>query len=138
MESASQSAFVPLASGGFGLQGMALYMAIVLALLVVLFLLTWWLGDNKPDNVKCSPYESGIIPSGSARFPFPASFYLVAIFFLIFDVEAAYIFSWAIAFEELGWTGWLRITFFIFILLASFLYIWKKGGLEWNPSSRKK
>ncbi len=138
MESASQSAFVPLASGGFGLQGMALYMAIVLALLVVLFLLTWWLGDKKPDNVKCSPYESGIIPSGSARFPFPASFYLVAIFFLIFDVEAAYIFSWAIAFEELGWTGWLRITFFIFILLASFLYIWKKGGLEWNPSSRKK
>jgi len=138
MESAPQSVFVSFASGGPGLQGMSLYTAIVLGLMAALLILTWWLGDKKPNAVKCSPYESGIIPSGSARFPFPAPFYLVAIFFLIFDVEAAYIFSWAIVFEDLGWKGWLQITFFIFILLVSFLYIWKKGGLEWGPVSRKK
>ena len=83
MEPASPSSvFVPLASGSSDLPGISLYAAIVLALIVVILLLTWWLGQNKPNAVKCSPYESGIIPSGSARFPYPAPFYLVAIFFL--------------------------------------------------------
>jgi NADH-quinone oxidoreductase subunit A len=62
----------------------------------------------------------------------PVPFYLVAIFFLIFDVEAAFIFAWAIAFRELGWAGWLEISLFIIILMLSLFYIWKKGGLDWR------
>ena len=61
----------------------------------------------------------------------------MAAFFLIFDVEAVYIFSWAIAAELLGWAGWLQISFFIIVLLISLFYLWKKGGLEWGPTSAK-
>jgi NADH-quinone oxidoreductase subunit A len=88
--------------------------------------------EKKSNPEKLRPYESGIIPTGSARLRYPVPFFLVAIFFLIFDVEAAYIFSWAI-----GWAGWLQISFFIFVLLLGLLYIWKKGGLEWGPTSKK-
>jgi hypothetical protein len=62
-------------------------------------------------------------------------FYLLATFFLIFDVEALYILSWAVAAEPLGWEGWMQISFFIFVLLVSLFYLWKKGGLEWGPKS---
>ena len=64
--------------------------------------------------------------------------FMVAVFFLLFDVEGAFIFSWAIAAEPLGWAGWLQISFFIFILLLGLAYIWVKGGLAWGPTSHKK
>ncbi|MBI4772985.1 MAG: NADH-quinone oxidoreductase subunit A [Deltaproteobacteria bacterium] len=92
------------------------------------------LGEKKPSPEKARPYECGIIPTGSARFHYPIPFYLVAIFFLIFDVEAAFIFSWAVAFEQLGWIGYLRITFFIVVLLFSLFYVWKKGALDWKKA----
>ncbi len=111
---------------------MIVYGAMVFALMAVLLFLTAWLGEKTQGGIKLSLYESGIPPTGSARFPYPAPFYLVAIFFLIFDVEAAYIFSWAIAFERLGFRGWLQISFFILILLVSLLYLWRKRGLEWG------
>jgi NADH-quinone oxidoreductase subunit A len=104
----------------------------VLALIGVLLFLCGWLGEKKKSLEKGRPYECGVIPTGDARFRYPVPFYLVAVFFLIFDVEAAYIFAWAVAFEDLGWSGWLRMTFFIFVLLLSLLYIWKKGGLDWK------
>ena len=63
---------------------------------------------------------------------------MVAIFFLIFDVEGAYIFSWAVAAKELGWTGWFQISFFIFVLIAGLVYIWAKGGLGWGPDQSRK
>ena len=85
-----------------------------------------------------TPYESSIVPSGQARFRYPVPFYLVAAFFLIFDVEAAYIFSWAVAFDQLGWSGWLQISFFILVLFLSLLYLWWKGGLEWGASTRRR
>jgi NADH-quinone oxidoreductase subunit A len=96
------------------------------------------LGVKNETAEKLTPYESGVIPTGSARFRYPVPFYLVATFFLIFDVEAAFIFSWAVAFEELGWEGWLRISFFIIVLLVSLFYIWVKGGLDWGPATRRK
>jgi NADH-quinone oxidoreductase subunit A len=108
-----------------------------LVLVIALLLTSSWLGEKKPNPEKRRPYECGIIPTGTARFRYPIAFYLIAAFFLIFDVEAAYIFSWAIAFDRLGWTGWLQISFFIVILLISLFYIWKKGGLEWGPTVRK-
>ncbi len=118
-----------LALGVFALMG--------LVLIVAFLCLASWLGQKKPNPEKLRPYECGIVPTGTARFPYPVAFYLTAAFFLIFDVEAAYIFSWAIAFDRLGWSGWLQISFFIAILLISLLYLWKKGGLEWGPTARR-
>jgi NADH-quinone oxidoreductase subunit A len=115
-----------------GVMSLVLYSAMVLSLIGILLFLTRWLGEKKPTAEKLRPYECGIIPTGSARFPYPVPFYLVAIFFLVFDVEAAFIFAWAVAFRELGWTGWLGISIFIVILLLSLVYIWNKGGLDWR------
>jgi NADH-quinone oxidoreductase subunit A len=118
-----------------GLLSAFLFVAIVAGLLALLLFLTGWLGERRPDPEKARPYECGVIPSGGARFRYPVPFYLVAVFFLIFDVEAAFIFSWAVAMDDLGWRGWLQVSFFIIILLLSLFYIWKKGGLDWSPTA---
>jgi NADH-quinone oxidoreductase subunit A len=114
-----------------GLGAFLLYGGMVTALIALLLFLAYWLGEKKPTAEKNRPYECGIIPTGPARLSLPVPFYLVAVFFLIFDVEAVFIFTWAVAFQELGWPGWLAISFFILLLLAGLYYIWKKQGLEW-------
>ena len=115
---------------------MTLYGFMVTVLIAVLLFISSWLGQKKPSPEKLRVYESGIIPTGTARLRYPVPFYLVAIFFLIFDVEGAFIFSWAIACENLGWSGWFQITFFIFVLMLGLVYIWVKGGLEWGPRTK--
>ncbi len=110
------------------------YTLMVLVLIGVLLFLTGWLGERKKNPEKERPYECGVIPTGLARFRYPVPFYLVAIFFLIFDVEGAYIFAWAVAFDELGWLGYLRISFFIVVLLFSLFYVWRKGALDWKKA----
>ncbi len=120
-----------------GLFSLVLYTALVAGLLAILLVLTSWLGEKKPDYEKQRPYECGVIPTGGARFRFPVPFYLVAVFFLIFDVEAAFIFAWAVAMEKLSWLGWLQISFFIIVLLASLFYLWAKGGLDWRPAASR-
>jgi NADH-quinone oxidoreductase subunit A len=106
----------------------------ILALVAALLFIASWLGEKKINPDKLRPYESGIIPTGSARLHYPIPFFLVAVFFLIFDVEGAYIFSWAISCDRLGWSGWLQISFFIIMLLLGLVYIWRKGGLDWGPT----
>ena len=120
-----------------GFLSLIIYALLVFILVAVLLFLSSWLGEKKKEPEKLTPFESGIRPTGAARFRYPVPFYLVAVFFLIFDVEAVYILSWAIAVEPLGWAGWLQISFFIVILLISLFYIWKKGGLEWGPTPAK-
>lgn len=120
-----------------GIFSLALYVVIVLILTGMLLFLCRWLGQRKPSVDKLRPYESGIIPTGPARLRYPVPFFMVAIFFLIFDVEGAYIFSWAVAAKELGWVGWFQIGFFILVLIAGLVYVWAKGGLEWGPSQTK-
>ncbi len=120
-----------------GIFSLILYGILIMALIAVMLFIASWIGEKKPNNEKLRPYESGVIPTGSARLRYPVPFYLVAIFFLIFDVEGAYIFSWAIAWENLGWSGWLQISFFIGVLILGLVYIWKKGGLEWGPAGEK-
>lgn len=120
-----------------GVFSLFIYAAAVLALTAALLFLTAWLGARRPSVEKLRAYESGIIPTGSARLRLPVPFFLVAIFFLIFDVEGAYIFSWAVACHDLGWRGWLQISFFITILILGLIYIWRKGGLEWGPTLKK-
>jgi len=116
---------------------LGVYTALVLGLIVLILILTTWLGQKVDTEEKLRPYECGVIPTGMARLHYPVPFYLVATFFLIFDVEAAFIFAWAIAFEPLGWAGWLQMSFFIIVLLVSLFYLWQKGGLEWSPSYRR-
>ena len=120
-----------------GIFSLVIFALMVTAVIGLLLFIASWLGEKKPNTEKLRPYESGVIPTGSARLRYPVPFYLVAIFFLLFDVEAAYIFSWAIAWEKLGWAGWLRISFFIAVLILGLVYVWIKGGLEWGPTRIK-
>lgn len=114
------------------LLSLVLYFIFVMALVGILLFIAGWLGEKKKNLEKERPYECGVIPTGVARLYQPVAFYLVATFFLIFDVEAVFIFTWAVAFRQLGWLGWLQVSFFIFVLLISLFYIWNKGGLDWG------
>jgi NADH-quinone oxidoreductase subunit A len=120
-----------------GIFSLTIYVILIVAIVASQLFIAVWLGEKKRTTEKLRPYESGIIPTGTARLRYPVPFYLVAIFFLIFDVEGTYIFAWAIAHGELGWPGWLQISFFIVVLLLGLCYIWRKGGLDWGPITQK-
>jgi NADH-quinone oxidoreductase subunit A len=113
---------------------LALYTAVAVLLIGFLLLAAWWLGVKTRSANKGMPYESGVIPTGSARLAYPVPFYLVAIFFIVFDVEAVFIFTWAAAWDLLGLAGMIQITFFIVVLLLGLAWLWIKGGLDWGPS----
>jgi len=120
-----------------GVFSLVIYGMMIFVLVAALLFIASWLGEKKVNPDKLRPYESGIIPTGSARLRYPIPFFLVAVFFLIFDVEGAFIFAWAIAHGGLGWAGWLQISFFIVLLLLGLFYIWRKGGLDWGPITQK-
>ena len=130
----SSGVFSPWEPGIFSL---AIFVVLILIFVASQLFIAVWLGERKKTAEKLRPYESGIIPTGVARLRYPVPFYLVAIFFLIFDVEGAFIFAWAIAHGELGWPGWMQISFFIVLLLLGLFYIWRKGGLDWGPITQK-
>jgi NADH-quinone oxidoreductase subunit A len=109
---------------------LAVYFVIVIALVVALLGLSALLGEHHCERATGRPYESGIASTGSARLRFGASFYLVAVFFVIFDLEAAFIFSWAVALRDIGWTGYVEGVLFIGVLLAALVYLWRVGGLD--------
>ncbi|HXE94944.1 MAG TPA: NADH-quinone oxidoreductase subunit A [Dongiaceae bacterium] len=115
----------------------AIYSLVSVILIGGLLLAAWWLGAKRTSITKRMPYESGVAPSGSARLAWPVPFYLVAIFFIVFDVEAAFIFTWAVAWDLLGIAGLVQITVFIVILFAGLVWLWLKGGLDWGPSSER-
>jgi NADH-quinone oxidoreductase subunit A len=115
------------------LLSLGLYTGIAVFLIAVLLLLAWGLGHKSHSRVKGEPYESGVLPTGDARLRDPVPFYLVAIFFIVFDVEMIFIVSWAVAWDLLGWPGFLTVAFFIFILFVGLVHLWKTGGLDWGP-----
>jgi NADH-quinone oxidoreductase subunit A len=119
------------------LLALAMYGLLVLALMALLLFCCSWLGEGKSSREKLRPYESGIIPTGTAQLRSPVPFYLVAIFFLIFDVEAVFILSWAVAFDQLGWAGWAQVALFTVLLLFGLFYVWRKGGLNWGLAASK-
>ena len=100
--------------------------------LVVSKVLTVLLGDNNPDPQKLSPYECGFEAFEDARMKFDVRYYLVAILFILFDLEIAFFFPWAIVLQELGWFGFFAMMVFLGILVAGFIYEWKKGALDWE------
>jgi len=109
---------------------LAAYFGIVITLVVALRVSAALLGEHHRERATGRPYESGIASTGSARLRFGASFYLVAVFFVIFDLEAAFVFSWAVALREIGWTGYVDGVVFIGVLLAALVYLWRVGGLD--------
>src|SRR5450755_1575586 len=106
----------------------------VLAVLVAgaLITLSFVLGKRVKDKVKDSPYECGIAPTGSARERFSVKFYLVAIVFILFDIEAVFLYPWAVVYRQLKFFGFVEMLLFIVLVLSGFFYIWKKGALDWS------
>lgn len=115
---------------------LAVYLGLVVLLVATMLVLAWLLGQRRRTAATNDVYESGIVHIGNAQIPVSVEFYLVAIFFVIFDLETVFIFAWAIAFFELGWHGYLAILLFIFILTVALVYEWRSGALEWGTKTR--
>jgi NADH-quinone oxidoreductase subunit A len=116
---------------------LVVYAAIVAALVAAMLGLSYVLGQRHHDRSTDFPYESGILSEGSARVRLSFKFYLVAMFFVIFDLEAVFIFAWAVAVRETGWTGYIEISIFIAVLLAALAYLWRVGALDWSSGRFK-
>ena len=120
---------------GSGLQAYAplvlqlLIAAVLASLLVSLSSLIGW---RKPSRAKQQPYECGMEPTGDAREPFSDRFYLVAMVFILFDVEAIFLYPWAFVFRDLKLYGFVEMMLYIAILLVGYIYLWKKGALDWH------
>jgi len=115
---------------------MIVYFIAVLGLVASMLVLSYLLGQRHAERATTEPYESGIVSTGSARLRFSVKFYLVAILFVIFDLEVAFVIAWAIAFRELGWAGYLGVLFFIVVLVAALIYEWRLGALDWGSTNR--
>ena len=98
----------------------------------VLLVLSALIGKHKRTREKDMPYECGIRPTGDAREPFSVQFYLVALVFILFDIEAIFLYPWALVYRELRLFGFVEMLLYIIILLAGYIYLWKKGALDWN------
>ncbi len=99
--------------------------------------LSYVLGQRHKETATNDPYEGGILSTGSARIRFSSQFYLVAMLFVIFDVETIFIFSWAIAFQELGWYGYAGMIVFLILLIVVLIYEWRAGALDFGPDGQK-
>jgi len=108
------------------------YSLIVVVLVPALLVASSLLGQKRQDHATHDVYESGIVSTGSAQLKIAVPFYLTAILFIIFDLEAAFLVAWAISIREDGWLGYIEVFIFITILLAGLLYLWKSGALEWR------
>jgi len=114
-----------------------LYATAVILLVAGILLISHFLGERHSEPATGETYESGIKATGNGRKRFPVHFYIVAMFFVIFDLEAAFIIAWAVAVKEVGWTGYLAVLVFIGVLLVVLLYEWKTGALDFGPKGKK-
>lgn len=111
---------------------LVVYFAAVILIVSGMLGVSYVLGQRHSERATGMPYEGGIVSEGSARVRFSAKFYLVAMFFVVFDVEAAFIFTWAIVVREAGWTGFWEVTIFTAILISALAYLWRIRALEWT------
>jgi NADH-quinone oxidoreductase subunit A len=109
-----------------------LHLLVAMGLAGAILLLSVIVGRHRPTRAKMQPYECGVQPTGDAREPFSVKFYLVAMVFILFDVEAIFLYPWAYVYRELHWFGFAEMLLYILILLAGYIYLWKKGALDWN------
>jgi NADH-quinone oxidoreductase subunit A len=111
---------------------LAVVFALAGILAAVLVGLAALLGPRRPSAEKASPFECGSEPIGSAHDRFGVKFYLVALLFIVFDIEAVFIYPWAVLLRELGWSGYATMLVFAFTLVVALAYVWKKGALDWQ------
>lgn len=114
---------------------MAVYFFAALGLAAAMIGLSYLLGQRHKERQTDEPYESGIAPTGSARLRFDVKFYLIAVFFVIFDIESVFVLAWSVAYRESGWTGYGGIVFFVATLAAALVYLWRLGALEWGTTA---
>jgi NADH-quinone oxidoreductase subunit A len=115
-----------------GWAGIGLMILVGIGFSVVMLGLSSLLGPSKPTPEKLAPYECGMPPVGDARERQSVKFYLVAMIFLLFDIEVAFLYPWAMALRELGWGGYVQVLLFMFLLLGGYIYVWRKGVLDWG------
>jgi NADH-quinone oxidoreductase subunit A len=96
------------------------------------------LGGRNWGRAKYEPFESGVVSVGGARLRLSAKFYLIAMFFVIFDVEALFLYAWAVCVREAGWAGFVEVSIFVAVLLVGLVYIWRLGALDWAPQGRRR
>jgi NADH-quinone oxidoreductase subunit A len=114
------------------------YFVGIVALVLVILGLSAIVGErSKMEKATAEPFESGVVSVGSSQMPISVEFYLVAMFFVIFDLETVFIFAWAVAFYELGWFGYFAISVFVLVLVIALIYEWKSGALDWGVKTRK-
>lgn len=116
---------------------MAVYFALVLLVVAGMLLVSYLLGQRHRESQTAEPYESGIASTGTARMRFDVKFYLVAMFFVIFDLESVFIFSWAVSIRQTGWAGYGEMMVFIVVLLAALVYLWRLGALDWGTKKKR-
>jgi NADH-quinone oxidoreductase subunit A len=112
-----------------------LQVGIAMAVATLMLGLSYFLGKKVRDRVKDLPYESGIVPTGDARQRFSVKFYLVGMLFILFDIEAIFLYPWAVVYRELKMFAFVEMLVFIVLILCGFFYIWKKGALDWSYAS---
>jgi NADH-quinone oxidoreductase subunit A len=108
------------------------FIAIGVALGLFVMTLGWMLGPHRSNKAKLSPYECGFEAFEDARMPFDVRYYLVAILFIIFDLETAFLFPWAVVLRRIGWLGFWAMMIFLLVLIVGFVYEWRRGALEWE------
>jgi NADH-quinone oxidoreductase subunit A len=111
------------------------YVLAAIGLCSIMISLAAFLGGRAKGRGKNTPFESGVDSVGSARLRFSAKFYLIAMFFVIFDVEALYLFAWSVSVRESGWVGFIEAATFIVLLLVGLIYLWRIGALDWAPKN---
>jgi NADH-quinone oxidoreductase subunit A len=119
-----------------GWLGILIMIALGVAFSAVMIGLSMLVGPRNPTPEKLAPYECGMPAVGDARERQSVKFYLVAMIFLLFDIEVAFLYPWAMALVDLGWTGFIQIVTFFLILLVGYIYVWRKGILDWGPVAR--
>ena len=129
-------AIAAVEAGTLALWPLAVYFGAAVAIAAAMLGVSYVLGQRHNDRATGAPYESGILVTGSARLRLSVKFYLIAVFFVIFDLEAAFVLTWAIAFREAGWAGYAEMVVFVAVLLAALVYLWRRGALDWGPGKR--
>ena len=121
-----------------------LYLSLVVVVAAVMIIMPSLLGERhrrKPqrrnERGTAEPYESGIAPTGTAKLRVPLQYYLIAMLFVIFDLEAVYLYGWALVAREAGWLGFVEVTVFIGVLMAALIYLWRVGALDWSFQRRR-
>ncbi len=114
------------------------FIGIALAFGVVSLLAGWVVRPSKPYRAKLAPYESGSPLFSDARVPFPMRYYVIAMLFVIFDIEIVFLFAWAVRFHDLGWYGVGAVGVFTLLLIETLVYVWKRGALDWNVAHRRR